>query len=139
MPPLLIIKAIQCLLHLLSLFPPSTEAVALAYARRFSAPTQQFASSDSVAADYAAADNASSNGTAVFCPISRTSISLNNLLNVAGSPKEVVNLCGSAVTNEDVATVSIVPTGVKQFSRQSTISSTGRTPAPVVLDEATYK
>jgi hypothetical protein len=69
-----------------SLFPPSAKAVALAYARRFSAPTQQFASTDSVAAAYAAAATqqfasadsvaaayaaaayASSSGTAVFRP-----------------------------------------------------------------------
>jgi len=138
------------------LCPPSAEAVALAYARRFSAPTQQlastdcvvaayaaaatqqFASTDSVAAAYAAAANASSSGTAVFRPISRTSISPNNLLDVASSPKEVVNLCGSAVTNEDIDTFTIVPIGVKQWSRQSSISTTGRT-TPVVLDEVTAK
>jgi hypothetical protein len=138
------------------LCPPSAEAVALAYARRFSAPTQQlastdcvvaayaaaatqqFASTDSVAVAYAATANASSSGTAVFRPISRTSISLNNLLDVASSPKEVVNLCGSAVTNEDIDTFTIVPIGVKQWSRQSSISTTGRT-TPVVLDEVTAK
>jgi hypothetical protein len=113
-----------------SLCPPSTEAVVLAYARRFSAPTQQFASTDcvaaayaaaatqqfastdSVAAAYAAAANASSSGTAVFHPISHTSMSPNNLLDVAGSPKEVVNFCGSAVTNEGIDTFTIVPIGV---------------------------
>jgi hypothetical protein len=93
------------------LYPPSAEAVAFAAAYA-AASTQQFASTDSVAAAYAATANASSSGTAVFRPISRTSISTNNLLDVASSPKEVVNLCGSAVTNEGIDTFTIVPIGV---------------------------